>query len=105
MGQLKRDNHIHNSSPVKCKQYSPKTALLDKKEQFDTVCIAFDCSKPRRNMLNYDLRTHRHRYHQLQDHWRMERMFIISSYCTGYYKTTRRCRVINMHSAGTMKPK
>lgn len=46
MDKLKLDGHVYNGFPVKCEQHPDKTALLTKKEQFDSVCPDGGCSEP-----------------------------------------------------------
>ena len=91
MDQLKRDGHVYDGFPVKCKQHPDKTALLTEKEHFDEVCPDGGCSEPCGKLLNCNIHTCPHRCHQLQDHSRMNCKVIISSTCPNNHKTTRKC--------------
>jgi SpoVK/Ycf46/Vps4 family AAA+-type ATPase len=91
MDQLKRDGHVYDGFPVKCKRHPDKTALLTEKEQFDEVCPDGGCSEPCGKLLNCGIHTCPHRCHQLQDHSRMDCKVIISSTCPNNHKTTRKC--------------
>lgn len=46
MNQLKRDGHVYDGFPVKCQQHPEKTALLTKKEDFDSMAPDGGCSEP-----------------------------------------------------------
>ncbi|KAF2713834.1 P-loop containing nucleoside triphosphate hydrolase protein [Pleomassaria siparia CBS 279.74] len=91
MDQLRRDGHVYEGLPIKCEQHPDKEALLNAKEQFDTVCPDGGCSEPCGKMLSCDTHTCPQRCHQLQDHSKMECKAIVTSTCPQKHQVSRKC--------------
>ena len=91
MDQLKQNGHVYDGFPVKCEQHPDKIALLNQKEQFDSVCPDGGCSEPCGKLLRCNIHTCPHRCHQLADHSKMDCKAIVSSTCANKHKTTREC--------------
>ncbi|XPS80538.1 hypothetical protein M3J07_012514 [Ascochyta lentis] len=91
MDKLKLDGRIYNGFPVKCEQHPDKTALLTRKEHFDSVCPDGGCSEPCGKLLSCEMHQCPYRCHQLQDHSKMQCMAIVSSTCPNKHKVSRKC--------------
>ncbi|KAF2095349.1 P-loop containing nucleoside triphosphate hydrolase protein [Rhizodiscina lignyota] len=91
MDQLKHDGSVYDGIPVKCERHPDRKAVLQKPEDFHSLCPDGGCLEPCGVDLNCGDHVCPHKCHQLHDHSSMECRRIINVVCTKGHKSSTNC--------------